>query len=95
MIGSMLQNCLLLNFIKVSRKNKDSNLEEEELLNRKRGVKYIQVIVMKINEDNISEKLFFVSEYEASYAYINPYIEFIKRKMYDWSGNLLRICQKN
>jgi hypothetical protein len=40
MIGSILQNCLLLNFLKVSRRVGDSSVEETELLKRKRGAKF-------------------------------------------------------
>lgn len=92
MIGSILQTCVLLNFTKVSRKTGDYSVEEMELLKRKRGGKFNQVCNMQINEDNFSEKLFLVSEYEPSYAYISPFIEMTKRKIYTWSGNMVKMC---
>ncbi|OMJ81701.1 hypothetical protein SteCoe_17751 [Stentor coeruleus] len=88
MIGSILQNCVLLNYIKVNRRVADYSVEENEIIKRKRGGKFSQK-----NEDNLSEKLLLVTEYEPSYVYLNQYIEMLKKRIYVWSGEIVRICQ--
>jgi hypothetical protein len=83
----------VFNFLKVGRRPSDVPAEEMEYLRRKREFKASHI--GKNNDDGVSDDLIFISEIEASFNYIGPFIEIIRKRLFLWSGKMLDICERN
>ena len=75
----MFQIFVLLNFCKVSRRTGEASIEENEIFTRVKG-KLSQVINNQRNDDGV-EGLFTIKDFEASFNYINGFIEASKRRL--------------